>query len=264
MLTSLHNHTTWSDGQPTIEEMIGGAQRLGITEIGISDHFVMHPRQVVEWSMPLDAFDDYVAALREAGSGTTDVTLRLGVEADYFPESHDDLRRILARHELDYVIGSVHYIDMFPLDESREHWESLSESEMNGMWRSYWELIRQMAQTGIYDFAGHLDLPKKFGFRPTEDLSEESGAALDAIADAAMAIEINTAGWSLPAHEAYPSPELLKAARLREIPLLINADAHRIDHLSRDFERARDLAREAGYTELSRYEKRKRHSSPLL
>src|SRR5437588_578308 len=59
MLTSYHNHTNWSDGRPTLAELIGCAQQTGITELGISDHYVMHPSQLVEWSMPLDFIDEY-------------------------------------------------------------------------------------------------------------------------------------------------------------------------------------------------------------
>ena len=140
----------------------------------------------------------------------------------------------------------------------------LFRSEGNDVWRLYWERIGQMARSGVYDFAAHLDLPKKFGFRPTIDLTENALAALDALASADMAIEINTAGWSLPAQEAYPAFNLLHAARERAIPLLINADAHRPEHLTRDFDRARDLARRAGYTELVRYEARRRFAVPMV
>ena len=111
--------------------------------------------------------------------------------------------------------------------------------------------------------AAHLDLPKKFGYRPTADLSGEAAAALDALKATGMAIEINTAGWSLPAREAYPSPGLLRAARERKIPLLINSDAHFPEFLTRDFNRARELAREAGYGELVRYEQRRALPVPL-
>src|SRR5262249_54814549 len=104
---------------------------------------------------------------------------------------------------------------------------------------------------------------KKFGHRPTADLDNEESAALDAIAAAGMAIEINTAGWNLPAREAYPSLRLLRAARQRRIPLLINSDAHRPEHLTWEFDRARALARDAGYTELSRYAGRRRFAVPL-
>ena len=48
-----------------------------------------------------------------------------------------------------------------------------------------------------------------------------------------------------------------------EIPLLINADAHFPEFLTRNFNRARDLAREAGYTELVRYDQREAIPYPL-
>ena len=93
--------------------------------------------------------------------------------------------------------------------------------------------------------------------------ARESDAALDALAAAGMAIEINTAGWSLAAAEAYPSLDLLARARRREIPLLINADAHFPEFLTRNLDRARALAREAGSSELIRYEQRQPIAYPL-
>ena len=120
-----------------------------------------------------------------------------------------------------------------------------------------------MAQSRVFDFVGHLDLPKKFGFRPTADLSVEEDRALDAIAAAGMAIEINTNGWNLPATEAYPALNLLRKTHNRSIPLLINSDAHHPDRLVEHFDRARELARQAGYEELVRYEQRRRTAYPL-
>jgi histidinol-phosphatase (PHP family) len=260
MLTSYHNHTTWSDGKTSLPAMVEGARAAGLDELGISDHCVLAPSGLeVEWSMPLERVGDYVAELREAAA-TAGLTLRIGIEADFFPETVDDLRDRLAPFPFDYVIGSVHYVDGFPIDDNAARWEALSEAERNQVWRGYWERIGQMAGSGVYDFAAHLDLPKKFGFRPTIDLGKEARAALDALAAADVAIEINTAGWSLPAREAYPSLELLRAARERQIPLLINADAHRPEHLTHHFDRARNLARRAGYDELIRYEKRRRYA----
>lgn len=262
--TSYHNHTTWSDGAPTLAAQIQAARQLGLDELGISDHFVMHPTEAeVEWSMPLDLLGDYVLELRAAAAETKDLTLRLGIEADFFPETVDRLRPLLESYPFDYVIGSVHYVDGFPVDEDTRFWDALSKEEVNERWRVYWQRIAQMAGSRVFDFAAHLDLPKKFGFRPTADLTREAHAALDALAAADMAIEINTAGWSLAAREAYPSLGLLREARRREIPLLINADAHFPEFLARDFDRARDLAREAGYTELVRYERRERFPLPL-
>jgi len=264
LVTSYHNHTTWSDGAPTIAGHVQAARAAGLAELGISDHYTLHPSGVeTEWSMALDLLGDYTLQVRTAAAETRDLTLRLGLEACFFPETVEDLRGRLAPYPWDYVIGSVHEVDGFPIDSRVEDWASLSPGDVNDVWRLYWVRIRQMAESGVFDFVGHLDLPKKFGFRPTADLTAEALAALDALAAADMAVEINTAGWSLPAAEAYPAPGLLRAARERDLPLLINADAHFPEFLTRDFDRARALARECGYTELVRYEARRRHPVPL-
>ncbi len=264
MRVSYHNHTHWSDGKCSIEDQIAAARATGLDEVGISDHFVLEPGGgQVEWSMPLARLDGYVAEIQAASTGCEEITLRLGIEADYFPETVDQLRETLSRYPFDYVIGSVHYVDGFSIDGHISDWQGLTQGEIDETWRLYWKRIAEMAKSRVFDFAAHLDLPKKFGFRPAADLSKESDAALDAIAAADMAIEINTAGWSLPAREAYPSLELLRAARSRDIPLLINADAHTPKVLTRDFDRARGLAREAGYTSLVRYAARQRYVIPL-
>src|SRR5439155_4385584 len=128
------------------------------------------------------------------------------------PETVDDLRERLQAHPFDYVIGSVHFLADFKVDSSATDWEALNPEEVNEKWRLYWLRIGEMAQSRVFDFVGHLDLPKKFGFRPTADLSVEEDRALDAIAAAGMAIEINTNGWNLAATEAYPALNLLRKA----------------------------------------------------
>jgi histidinol-phosphatase (PHP family) len=264
VITSYHNHTNWSDGDCTLEEQIEGARAAGLDELGISDHYVLYPGgQSVEWSITFERLGEYVRYLEEAAAKTTCPILRVGIEADFFPGTVERLRNLLALYPFDYVIGSVHFVDGFPIDEKAENWDALSDAGRNDMWRRYWGRVKELAESGVYDFLAHPDLPKKFGHRPTVDVSDAVHAALDAIARADMAIEINTAGWHKPVGEAYPTLELLMAARKRDIPLLINADAHSPGHLVRDFERARALAREAGYAQLVRYEKRRRYPNPL-
>ncbi len=263
MLVSYHNHTRWSDGAPTLAGQIEGARQAGLDELGISDHYVMIPNGVCDWTMDLDLLGDYVLEMRSAALETRNPVLRLGLEADYFPETIGELRDRLEPYPWDYVIGSVHYVDGFCTDSRASDWEALSVSERNDVWRRYWQLIVELAESRVFDFVGHLDLPKKFGYRPTIDLTESEDAALNAIAAAGLAIEINTAGWSLPAGDAYPSESLLKRAFGRHIPLVINADAHVPEFLTRGFDRARELARRVGYEYTSRYERRQRFDVTL-
>ena len=263
MKTSYHNHTLHSDGNASIEEMLQAARDADLDELGFSDHLALHPKGILlDWSMNEEHLETYVDDVL-AAMGKPGPRIRLGLEADFFPETVEKLRTLLAPFPFDYVIGSVHFADSFQVDAGRRPWEALSSAEREEKWELYWRRVAQMAQSRAFDFAGHLDLPKRFVPGSQDNVRPSALAALDAIAEAGMAMEINTSGWFHPAKEAYPSPVLLGEARKRGIPILINADAHKPKQVAQRFEDARALAREAGYSEVVRYEKRKRFFVPL-
>ncbi|MBT3286560.1 MAG: histidinol-phosphatase HisJ family protein [Victivallales bacterium] len=261
---SYHNHSTWSDGTRSVAEMVTAAAASGLTEFGISDHYVLIPHQPnngSEWSMPLARLDEYAA---EVQATTRDgITVRLGIEADFFPETWQELPGRFAGIAFDYVIGSVHYADAFPIDCSLSYWTPLSQDEVDEVYRVYWIRIRQLAECGMFDLVGHLDLPKKFGYYPVADLSPERNAALDAIAAADLALELNTAGWDKPCAECYPSPALLREVRRREVPVLISADAHTPANVAAHYRRAAELLWEIGFRETVRFQQRERFTAPL-
>jgi len=264
MLVSYHNHTSWSDGRNTILELVASARRAGVTELGISDHFAITPDgRSPFWSLNAEKLDAYAEEVISVARNTDDLTIRLGAEVDYFPETLEESISLLKPYPFDFIIGSVHFINDFVIDMNSGPWEMLSQEERNQTWMIYWNHISAAARSGYFDFIGHFDLPKKFKFYPDVDLRADALAAIDAIAAANIALEINTSGWHKPVKEAYPEFYYLEEARRRNIPLLINADAHYSEHVTRDFERARELASDAGYTELVRYERRKRFAYPL-
>jgi histidinol-phosphatase (PHP family) len=265
MKSSYHVHSRWSDGKTPIRDLIAAAGEAGLEEVGISDHYVLAPPpQVVSWSMPLDRLGEYLADVDAAAvDAPPGLTVRRGVEADFFPEQEAVLRGILAEHTFDYIIGSVHYVGAFAVDESRPMWDRLSPAEREEMHHGYWVRIAGLARSGLYDIVGHLDLTKKFGYWPETDLSAEISAALDSIADAGLVVELNTAGWHTMARECYPSPDLLRECRKRGILVQINADAHMPANLTRDFDRAAALLREVGYNQVVRFANRQRVMTPL-
>lgn len=264
-VTSYHVHSCVSDGEAEIVEYIIAAGQMGLDEIGLSDHYVLFPdRRKLDWNMHVDGLDDYVEAVQSA-AGEADETLivRLGIEADYIPETTDELRNLLSFQPFDYIIGSVHFVDGFAIDADTRDWAKLSQAEVDEINRVYWIRIAEMARTGIYDIAGHLELTKKFGFYPSIDMSEEIGRALDAIAEVGMAVELNTSGWYMPACEQYPSVPILKGCLARGIPLMVNADAHKPENLARGFEDAYILLREIGFREVASYAGRGRSMRSL-
>jgi histidinol-phosphatase (PHP family) len=263
IVTSYHNHTKWSDGSASVQEMVDAARSAGLEELGFSDHFALPPGEAVTWALAPDSLDDYVAEIRQLIQSTGDIVIRLGLEVDFFPEKLVEIREQLSAHPFDYLIGSVHFVDGFPIDFAAQPWQDIPQGSRDQVWRSYWQLLRAAAQSRLFDVIGHFDLPKKFGFRASVDLTSEALSVLDAIAEADMAIEINTSGWDRPVCEAYPSLFYLQQANLRKIPLVINSDAHAPAEVTRYFDRARELAAQAGYTELARFSQRRRFLRPL-
>ncbi|MHC4910341.1 MAG: histidinol-phosphatase HisJ family protein [Planctomycetota bacterium] len=253
MWATYHNHTSWSDGRPSVAELIAGAHALGAVEVGISDHFCRHrDGRIPRWAMPPNGLGDYIREIRAAADGAP-LPVRVGVEIDWFDGHAGMIGEALAPHGFDYVIGSVHEVDGFEIDATPRTWDALSEDQRNEVHRRYWLASRDLARSGLADIMAHLDLAKKFGHRATIDLQAEIGAALDAIAEAELVVEVNTAGWHKPVREAYPDPSIIRRCVDRGIRMTISADAHQAGHLLRDFDRAEQLLRDAGCTEIARF-----------
>lgn len=241
-LSSYHVHSSWSDGSDSIPILAAAAHWHNLAEIGFSDHLVLAPPNPgpVSWSIRPESLPRYVEEVC-AVQETCPVPVRLGLEVDFFPGQAEIVRDLLAPYSFDYLIGSVHFVDGFPVDESSEHWEALTQAEINEIHRKYWQRVAAMAATGTFQLAGHLDIPKKFTFLPSEDMSGEIAAALDSIAAAGMMVELNTSGWGKPCHEAYPSEGILREAIKRNISIVVTADAHRKADLTQYYDRAFDL-----------------------
>lgn len=255
--TSYHNHTRFSDGSADVATMIKAAESAGLSEVGFSDHLVLHPGGwQYPWAMRLDNLEAYVQEVGRLGE-QAGVVVRLGIEADFFPETIETLAPLLDQYPFDFRIGSVHFANGFPVDQDRHFWEALTEDQREERWQVYWQQVEGMAQSRVFDIAAHLDLPKRFGFRSLEAVPASAVRALDALAEAGMAIELNTAGWFLPPAEPYPSPSLLLAARKRGIPVVVNADAHRPENIVRGFDRAEEYLRVAGYAKVARFARRR-------
>ena len=141
--------------------------------------------------------------------------------------------------------------------------EKWAETDVEDAWNRYWKTYADMAESGLFDILAHPDLIKKFGYRPSGNLSRYYEPVIDAIATCGCAIEINTAGWHKPCEEAYPSLDFLDLACSAGIPLVISSDAHKPAELGRDFDQAKTLAKQAGYSETLLFENHRRSFETL-
>jgi histidinol-phosphatase (PHP family) len=215
------------------------------------------------WRMNTDQLEDYLARVEQARRDHPDLVIRLGLEVDYLPGQEDWIRELSARHPWDYLIGSVHYLSAdWAIDDPAQlsKWKQRDPFEV---WSIYFETLAQAAASRLFDIIGHADLPKKFNLRPHADCTPLYERFLDAVQDAGIAIELNTAGLRKDCREIYPAPSLLALARQRQIPIAFGSDAHAPGEVGMDFTAAVELARGMGYRDTARFCARRRRLVPL-
>jgi histidinol-phosphatase (PHP family) len=258
MHTPLCRHAA---GEPT--EYAARAVALGLNEIGFTDHSPMRRDDFDNWRMRFDQLDEYVEKVRRAQREHPTLAIRLGLEVDYLPGHEDWIRELASRHPWDYFIGAVHYVsDSWAVDnpEMISRWK---ERDAYEVWSVYFDWLTRAAETRLFEIMAHADLPKKFGFIPQRDCTPLFEKFLDAARKADVAIELNTAGLRKECKEIYPSPQILRLACERGVPITFGSDAHEPKEVGMDFPRAVELARSVGYTRRCRFVSREREVVPF-
>jgi histidinol-phosphatase (PHP family) len=179
-----------------------------------------------------------------------DLEIRFGLEMDFIPGIENFSQKIMGKYTWDYIIGSVHRVGELGYGVSPDP------NDLEHYWRAYYNLIMVAAQTGLYDAIGHLDLPVRWLYAPEHHL-EIALPALDVIAKYNLALDFNTSGLRGVLKTPHPPLEFLKAAYERSIPLVLGSDAHNPEDVGSHFSSALALARQAGYTEVGAFKRRK-------
>ncbi len=251
-----------AEGEPADYYM--AARRLGLEQICFTDHAPAPCGYDEPHRMQLDEFAIYRDGVLNLATHTDGPSVHFGIEADYYLGCRRFLEPWLAAQAFDLVLGSVHYIGDWGFDspENRDVWEH---TDIRQAWRDYFRLVGELADTGLFDVLTHPDLPKKFGHRVDDNLLRDLAApALDRLAAADMALEINTAGLRKPVGEIYPAPVILALAHERKIPITFGSDAHAPGDVGANFPEAVTLATTAGYRERARFHQRHRTLVPII
>ena len=250
----LHNHTTLCNhAEGELSAYIEQAIASGIDIYGISDHAPMDFDP--SYRMSFDQIGEYRQMVMQVKDKYQDkIDVLFAYEVDYLPGYMD---KRIHEADVDYLIGSAHFIDKWGFDNP-EFIDRYEDADIDTIWQEYFDLIRDMAQTGFFDIVGHLDLIKVFKFMPKRDVTKIAEEALQAIKKADMVLELNVAGYRKPCAEPYPSKSLLERAFELDIPITFCSDAHKPEQVGLYRKEIEAFAKSVGYTQCAYFKKRQR------
>lgn len=131
--------------------------------------------------------------------------------------------------------------------------------------RTYFKLLAQSAETGLFDSLAHPDLIKNVTSKSwhPEAIMDDVRTALDRIAKTGVAMELNTSGVNKTIAEMNPFPSMLREMRARNIPVTLGADAHEPGRVADGYKNALQLLAECGYSHVHFFLDRKPQSVPI-
>jgi histidinol-phosphatase (PHP family) len=257
-----HIHTTLcKHAEGEMEEYVEHALRIGLEEMGFSDHMPLmpEPQFCMDYS-DLPGYLERVRDLRERYRGRIDI--RLGCEMDMVAGREDEIRGIIERSGFDYVIGSIHYLDGWPFDQE-QYRDVFEKNDLGAIYDLFFETVIRAARTGLYDVTGHIDNIKRMGYRLSGDMTPYYERTAAALREMDLAFEVNTSGFDTAAEEQYPSLEFLRVLNRHGVPVTLGSDSHRPGQVGRYFGRAYRVLREAGYDRVAYFRNRERIMIPL-
>ncbi len=257
-MIDLHNHTYLCGhayGQPS--EYIECAIQRGITHFGFSDHAPLPDGLREGVTMRAGQEEEYLGMIideQKKYSGKIDILV--GFEVD-FPIRDTFNRSFFTDSRIDYLIGSCHYLEDWPVDHP-EYIDGYNTRGIDNVYENYYKTISDLVKSNLFNIVGHFDLVKKFGHRSGRDFLSVIDDIAKLLHDNDTAVEINTSGLRKPVKEFYPEKKIIKILADRKVPITMGSDSHRPEEVGSDFEAASALLKELGVNRISYFKKRQR------
>lgn len=260
-----HSHTFYSKhATGTVDELVRASIAAGVTILTITDHA---PFPIDNNNRLLDTeLEQYFADIDSAQQTYQgQITILRGLELDYMPGTESFNRELLDRYPVDFVIGSVHYVEV-PDEPIVKVWE-LPRLAGQAFLDRYFASLEALLNSGLFDAVGHADtllrgVPEDIFMRRFESL-------LELFACSGIAFELNASGLRKSSLDSvtgvevhglwsYPSRELLGHIVARDVPFTVGSDAHDPRDAGAGIADMLTALRPLGLQRISYYEKRQR------
>lgn len=238
MIFDCHTHTKFSaDSEMRSAAAIARAQSFGCGII-FTEHYDYKLPGDVDFTFDAGSYFSEYKNLRSD-------SVRLGVEVGLRKVAREANRNFLAQAEFDFVIGSIHVVDDIDIYNRK----FFADKDKSTAYRKYFAVMAEEAAVEDFDALGHIDYicrPAPYE-NPEIDYATfkpEIDAVLKIIVERGKILELNTRRLD----KIRGLKELAPVYRQYKIfggkYITIGSDAHRVEAVCANFERALEFARE--------------------
>ncbi|KXX71861.1 histidinol-phosphatase [Flammeovirga sp. SJP92] len=256
--TNFHSHTFYDDGKSPLEDYITAAIEQNVKSYGFSTHSpVPFPST---WNMKMEKYREYLAEIERLKEKYKDqIQIYAGLEVDYI-EGKCGVHNF---RELDYSVGSVHYVNQFEdgnyweIDYTKTHYDKGLQEIFGGSikraFQRYVDLNIKMIEEDTPTVLGHLDKMKMHNstgkwFEESEEWYQELiEKYLEVIKAKNIIVEVNTRGFYKGYSQLYPSPWILEKVLEKNIPITLSSDAHTTAEITKGFAETALQLKEIGF-----------------
>ncbi|NLK07136.1 MAG: histidinol-phosphatase [Firmicutes bacterium] len=269
MLVDYHLHTVYSrHAEGTILEYIKRAEALGIKEVCFTEHTSrqylteeFRAKLPYKW-MKDEELPKYLDDLDRVRQHTS-LTIKRGLEVDFFAGFEKPLQAFLEKWPLDFVLGTIHFIPKYDMAHV-----GLVSDEPIKLLCNYFTLVRQAVETGLFDSMAHIHLPWQTVPWPEGNEGKQALEALGDVVKAAkannMCLEINTRAFNF---EDYGTIEVyrkfLGLMRDYGVPITMGSDSHLPSEVGRNYPTVIEELARFGINEVAVFDQRERELIPL-
>jgi histidinol-phosphatase (PHP family) len=262
-----HGHSSFCDGHETPEAYIEKAIELGMKTLGISSHAPV-PFDT-DWNMPQHRLPEYLEMMSTLKHKYKEqINVLASMEVDYIPGMAGPVHEQTISSNLDYVIGSVHFVEKSPdgthfsIDSSTEDFikgcRDIFGGDVKKTVKRYFNLQKEMLEKEPPHIIGHLDkirMHNRTRFFFDEKASwyvNEVYETITLAAEKGVIVEINTKYFDR-ADLTFPSKDHFKWMAEKRIPLTLSSDAHHPDKLLTGFVDMAEMLEQSGIKHLWHY-----------
>jgi len=261
-----HMHSSFScDCEIPMAAMCAEALRKGIREIAFTEHFNRLPSD-----MCFDKYDPtaYFKGLDNcrAEFGPQGLMIKAGVEIGEIHLNRAEVNAVLDRYPYDLSLGSLHWVHGESIFD-RAYFEKRDPLTAA---RDYFTELAEMVDGGGFNIMSHMDVLKRMGYRVYGhfDITEYEDLVRPVFAACirnGIAPEINTSALRMPVHQTHPPLEAIRWYKaMGGERLSIGSDSHNPNQLGYGLDTAIQIAKDAGFTYLTRYANRQVESQVAI